>query len=116
MIVCHCLRRGGRKNCCKEKLREGSKIRISAAAGFLLSMIVNAEGGMRICTGAYRGIEKGRGRDSKNGATTATRPVRRDGVLPLGKKINSLRCVFRPLFFHIFCCFNELENAALKAF
>ena len=67
----------------------------------------------------------------KNGVTNATRPVgpsmRRDGAdgvegkgcaLPLGKKIlkiNILRWVFRPLFFHNFCCFNELENAALKA-
>ena len=50
-----------------------------------------------VLTGAYRGIEKGGGRDLKNAVTTATRPVgpslRRDGVqgkgcaLPLGKKI-----------------------------
>ena len=50
-----------------------------------------------IRTGAYRGIEKGGGRDMKNAVTTARRPVgpslRRDGVqgkgcaLPLGKKI-----------------------------
>ena len=51
-------------------------------------------------TGAYRGIEKGGGRDLKNGVTNATRPVgpsmRRDGAdgvegngcaLPLGKKM-----------------------------
>ena len=37
MMVCHCLRRGGRKNCCKGNWWEGSKECISAAAGFLLS-------------------------------------------------------------------------------
>ena len=60
--------------------------------------------------------------------TTATRPVgpslRMDGVqgkgcaLPLGKKIlknQPSKMRFQAPFFHDFCCFNELENAALKA-
>ena len=37
MMVCHCLRRGGRKNCCKGNWKEGNKECILAAAGFLLS-------------------------------------------------------------------------------
>ena len=46
MMVCHCLRHGGRKNCCKGNWWEGSKVCISAAAGFL--SIINTEGQMKI--------------------------------------------------------------------